>query len=378
MNVILPGICLTISFNEMNVLNQKFTYQDIMDSVCVGKDDYGIAALCTERYKQTFFSNPNLTDYSKVFLYISKVDDTIGGIGMTFPTQFKADSELVDSLGGTTLEVHESFRHLALGADIVFEPLQDKSNKVIIYAGLADIALAFYKKLKFVVFEYPRLMQLRNVRCILESKGLKGGLLSVTTKILNGFIKPFNCVCNYKSRNFAQKYIVKKLMIVPDWVDEIVFNDGHKYMEVHDRKWLQWNVDYNLFDRDGDIQSFFGIYQSEKPIGFFMTKERFRKTAGGVLNNIVIGSIVEWGSIDEIKLSEYDIYKIAISTFSKNVDIVELATTDHGVVRRMRKFGFIQHGYAHIVFKDLTNKYKDSADPNLWRIRFGYADLIIT
>ena len=149
-------------------------------------------------------------------------------------------------------------------------------------------------------------------------------------------------------------------------------------MEAHDHKWLQWNLDCNFRGLPRDIQSFYIIKKGNEPIGFFMTKERFREKAGGALKNVHIGSIVEWGSKDEKKLGESEIYKMALTTFSADVDIIEAATADNDTVKKMKMCGFIPHGFAHIGLKDKKKAYKDASDINLWRVRYGYADVILT
>ena len=69
---------------------------------------------------------------------------------------------------------------------------------------------------------------------------------------------------------------------------------------------------------------------------------------------------------------------MALRTFNKKVDIIEFATVDKMVAKSMKKYGFIQHGFSHIIIKDLLHKYKDSEDISQWRIRFGYADVFLT
>ena len=39
-------------------------------------------------------------------------------------------------------------------------------------------------------------------------------------------------------------------------------------------------------------------------------------------------------------------------------------------------FGIL--GCANITFKDKKKQYKDASDINLWRIRYGYADVLLT
>ena len=74
----------------------------------------------------------------------------------------------------------------------------------------------------------------------------------------------------------------------------MVLNDGHKYMEVHDHKWLQWCLDNSFKGGKQDIQSFYVIKKEDEHMGFVMTKERFRVETQG-MKNVKIGSIVEWG-----------------------------------------------------------------------------------
>ena len=158
----------------------------------------------------------------------------------------------------------------------------------------------------------------------------------------------------------------------------MVLNDGHKYMEVHDQKWMQWNLDFNFYNKEGDIQSFYAVYNGDIPVAFFMTKERYRPLAGGKLKNIIIGSIMEWGVSSRTDLCESDIYIMASKTFSKSVDIVEFATTNKDVIKKMKSYSFIPHGFAHIAIKDLKKQFKDVNNIELWRIRFGYADVFLT
>ena len=362
---------------KMEISKVIFSYEDLRNGLDLGRDDYGIAALCTTSMKTAFLNNPNLIDYSQPFLYLGRVDGIAGGICMWFPTRLKAGEEFVSAESGSTLEVYEEFRKNAFGIDILQFPITSGKFHFLIYAGISEQALKIYKKMRFSIFEFPRSMQLRNARPLLESRGLNGVFSLSASIIINSLTK-----CWYKLSNLFNpsynEYKVVKCHIIPEWVDDIVLNDGHKYMEVHDRNWLQWNLDHNFYNEKYDKQSFYSVYFQEKPIAFFMTKERFRSLAGGVLKNVVIGSIMEWGVAGSSQMTETDLYKMATKTFSKSVDIIEFATTDKRVIKQMKFNGFIPYSYAHIAIKDLTRKYKDAQDMNLWRLRLGYADVFLT
>ncbi len=365
-----------VYWNMETITKEILTYKDLKNDIIIEHDDYGIGALCEPALRAALKHNPIQDNDEEPFAYIIRVDGIVGGIGMWFPTRFKSNDEIIIGRSGSTLEVYEEYRKLALGVDITMKPLSFNDATVLIYAGISEMALPIYKKLRFSVFEYPRAMKLINSRCILESMGMKGVVLKVTSFCANAALKAYyglsKLFYNYKD------FKIIKTSVVPQWVDEIVLNDNHPYQEVHDQKWLQWNLDNNLHGLDRDCQSFYAIYNKEDPVAFFMTKERFREEAGGKLKNVLIGSIMEWGIADDCSLLEDDIYKMAQSTFSPDIDIIEFATDNLSVISSMKKYGFLPHGYAHIVFRDLSKKYPEAKDMNNWRIRFGYADVMLT
>ena len=109
-----------------------------------------------------------------------------------------------------------------------------------------------------------------------------------------------------------------------------------------------------------------------------MTKERLKKEARGVLHNITVGSIMEWAVSSNNIIDEKTINLLAMDTFTTGVDIVEFATADKKVIKAMKFLGFIPHGFAHIVIKDLSKRYSDMQDINNWRVRYAYSDVFLT
>jgi len=360
---------------EVSVCN--YTYQDVSGGLVFDNDPYDIASLFSSPTQKAFLNNPFLKDKNDICLYLRKVNNVYAGIAMAFPTKLKAGEVIVDATSGSTLEVYEKFRKLELGSDLMTAPINNEKNKILLFAGLSDMALPLYKILRYSIFEYPRAMQLRSIKPFLEGKEFSSIALVLFSSVIDAFIKPVIWISYLGSYFKKRKYRIEKVKTVPIWVTDIVENDGHKYAEYHNQAWFQWNLDNNLHAEKGDIQSFYCVYKQNQPYGFFMTKERYREEAGGVLRNAKIGSIMEWGSKDENILTEADIYTLALSTFGK-IDVLEFASVSSRVLKQMRKYGFIHHGFAHIAFKDLTKEYKDAKDINLWRIRFGYADVLLT
>ncbi len=366
--------------HNINITSQIITFEQLSQgSYTLGSDVYEIATnILTPNRIAIGLNCPFNSSKDNCAFYFVNVDDIPASRAQYFGTQLYADGHIYPSGTGSSLETAEEYRHLGIGADVMLFPITNDEYDTFIAAGISDIALPLYKKLRYHLFEYPRIMQLRHSRCIVESKGLQGGLLRCISTLADCFLKPIVAYSQLKGKRLLRKFQVTKVDFVPNWVDDIVLNDGHKYMEAHTYKWLQWNLDYQMSNYPQNISSFYTIYKDNQPIGFFMTKERFRPIAGGTLKNIVLGAIIEWGTKYPSLLSEEDIYNIALTTFTKQVDIVETATDDYNVVKAMKKKFFIPHGYAHIVFKDKKKLFTDAGDINLWRIRYGYADVILT
>ena len=363
----------------LEILNQVITYKQLVTgNYQIGNDLYGIASYVLTPSRIAAVKNCpfNISDNACAYFFVN-VDGIVAARVQLFGTQFYVDGKVNPSGSGSSWETAECFRHQALGAEVMLFTSTNDEYETFIASGISDMALPLYKKLRYYILEFPRIMQLRNAYSILECKGLNGTWLKVVSTLVNLPLKLFIVYSKHKGKKLLKEYQVEKVIKVPEWVDNIVLNDGHKYMEAHDHRWLQWNLDYNFRGLPQDIQSFYTIKKKGEPVGFFMTKERFRKKAGG-LKNILIGAIMEWGSVNEKQLSEADIYKMAQTTFSREVDIVEAATANPATVEKMKVCGFISRGYAHIAFKDKKKKYKDASDINLWRGRYGYADVLLT
>jgi len=153
-----------------------------------------------------------------------------------------------------------------------------------------------------------------------------------------------------KSRILQEQFELKREDLVPEWIDAIVLKDGHKYCEVHDHKWFQWNLDNQLTLHNQYKSSFFCIYKEGRPLGFFFTKEKWQGAIGS-LQNVLKGFISEWGSVNEKLLSELDIYILALSTFSNKVELIYVGTPCESTLKGLKKMGFINNGTCNIAVK---------------------------
>ena len=360
----------------MDISLQRISIQEIKDGIVVERDDNHLFENAfLYRRKEIFLKNPNLEDDNSACAYLVRVDGAVVGHLFPFPTKIKAGDSVIKATSASDLLVLEEFEKYAVGADLVMAPIKEKSSEAVVLADISEDGMNCYHAFRYIDFALPKMIQPHSTRFVFQNYGLKGLTLNVACFLANLLLKPFIAFSMCRLRIFAKKYKVVKIEKVPEWVDDMVLCDGHKYMEIHDHKWMQWCLDNSYSGSESHKKTFNAIYNEDgTPIGFFINYEKVTSIPIRNIFNMRQGTLMEWGSYDERKLSELDITKIAMASFSKGMDLQQFASNDKNVLKKMRRYGFFHHNYHHVVFKDLKKKLRDSGDSNLWRLRFGYAD----
>lgn len=362
----------------MRLEDQILSHQDVCNGVTIGKDSEGIGSFAlSEGVVGTFLNNPYIKDRNSPLVLLGRIDDDVCGRIIYFPTRLRINGIIEESLGASSLLVNERGRDYSIGARLMMYPIQSKKCKYLLYAGISKMAEPLYKKLlKFEWFDIPCKWQPRNTRFLYQSIGLRGVLLNLATCLSNIILRPMIGLSTFLSCKTVGQYEVKMLKEVPQWVEDIVAEDTHKYMEYHSRQWFEWVLKYNFCANKNDIQKLFGVYKDGIPVGFFLLKERQVSIPEKGIDNVVFGTMIEWGVKKETQLNEYAINKLAFSHYSNRVDIVQAISDNHVILKKISKYLFIRHGNANFAFRDLTKSLdKDYKQMQNWRIRVGYSDV---
>ncbi len=357
---------------------KTITYKELKDgtykSVYIPQDDkFPVTSHLTSCLRDAMIACPGNNDDSKTFMRVC-VDEENKEIGRTFGfgTRIKAGDKIYGAQTGGGFEVIEEYRKEGVGADLMMMSLYSNEYPFTLAAGITLMVLPMYYKLNYHVFEVPQYFKVRHAKYLAGSKGLRG-LLSLAKHTVKLKMEDFP---NRKLYNeLKKKFVIKKETRVPEWAGEMATNDGHKYMEYHDREWLQWNLDYNTFGFDEDIQSFYSVLdRNNKPLGFFMTKERIVQKSGPDKGTIR-GTVLEWESCDKSVLSEADINLLAIQTFSNRVDVIFTLACEPDTAGQLEKLGYHERASFKVGLKDKKKQFQDAGDQSLWRLRYEYANM---
>lgn len=356
----------------MKISYLPVTFQDAINGTQIEGDVFGVAkrSLMGAR-REAFLSNPCLNNKDSLMLLLAQADGVVCGKRMYYPTRMMANGEIVNTIGGSNYYVHPDYRKYAIGGALIMHAAK-KANNFMLSGGCSPDSLKIYEAMKAGIFQFPQLkLPMKPFACFHYS-GIKGIVLSLREIFYNApyYLKGKKSI--RASFEKSKRFVVREVKEVPEWAGEMVKNDAHPYKELHDRQWLQWNLGYNFCGdaSTGNIQKFLEFYHDDKPVGFALLTERKR-------NGVTVGCVQEWQSADESLLSESEIYYLSIQHFSKNVSYIKIATVSEAVIDEMKKNGFRDDGMANIVFKDLLKKYEDINDISKWRIRLGYADVIM-
>lgn len=362
----------------MSIELKHISYQELRNRTYPQYEDrYGIASYLSESAREALLACPGNLDDSKTAMVLMLDDNVIIGRETRYGTRIKIGDEIKYAQSGGGLEIEESYRKEGLGADIMMENVMSKEYELKMGSFFSSMMIPMLKKLKFTIIEIPQYLKLNNALYILESIGLKGGLLRLGSSIANFGLHIFDIKNKVKYNKLKKKFDIKKVTTIPSWVEDLAVNDGHKYRELHDQKWFQWNLDYNLHGLPQDIQSFYAVYDKQgNPQGFFMTKERFEEEAGK-WKNIIRGVIVEWGSANEEVLSEADLNLMAIYSFTPKVFHITTVSISEATGKQLKKMGFRPHGTHQMSYREKGGKQTEANNPDLWRLRYGCCNSIL-
>lgn len=357
----------------------KITYQQLKDNDYLSEynDKYGLAAFIDDNVRNTFLSNPNNNDDSKTVILFAVDNGDIVGRSIIYATIVKNHNKTIETQSFGSIEVDNSQRGKGIGTQIARFSLNNNEYPIFICSLLSPQCLSLMRKPEndCTIFNFPEYIKVINTESAFACRGINGLPLKLMKTLGNIILGILDIPNKIKLKKIKKNYIVKKEYIIPEWAGEMCLNDGHKYAEYHDTKWLQWCLDHNLSGHKDDNQSFFAIYDKENnPVGFFMTKERRRLDIEKC--KMINGTLCEWASIDK-NLSETDINLLALETFSKDCYRILTVTDNPQTEKSLHSMGYIKNGYMQMGFKDKLNQFPDMKDMSLWRIRFGCCNSIL-
>lgn len=338
-------------------------------------DRLGIASFIDDNIRKVFLTSPRNIHDEKTALLLAVNNGTIVGRHLLYGTSIMVgENKIIEAQSFGSIEVHISQRGKGVGTLINKYSLYNTEYPFFICSLLSHSCLSIMKKeSQCTIFDFPIYTYIINPSFIFAHKGVNLSLSKFVGKIGAAILKITHIHHKIRLSKLKKIYRLQNETIVPNWVSDICINDGHKYAEVHDAAWFQWNLDNNLSGNINETQSFISICKDGVPVGFVFIKERLDDDKE---SHFRYGTICEWGSKDD-NLTESDINLLALTMFSNDCCSIKTVTNNHSTEKKLRHYGFMRNGRMQMGFIDKLHQFSDINDESLWRIRFGCCNSIL-
>ena len=343
------------------------------------KDPYQIMSSLGPKMREAVLHNPSGYRKEEVCQILAVDGDVVVGATNPFSGRLLMNGEIVPCQNGSTLFSLENYRKENVGGDLFMQISNLHPMKNNFYSGISQMALPLYRALKYTVFGFPRLIYLRKsqsvVHALLHSEGwwTKPIIwLADTSLILH------RSLLRLSTNLRLSGYKIEEVTAVPNEVEAIVMSDKHPYMELHDKAWFEWSLNYSISEDERTKRRLYVMRKNERIEGFFLIKQEFFKQASGRgFKNVYLGSVMEWGIAKDSQLREKDIAILSLSCFDKNIDGVQFASNELKTVKQLKRYLFVQVGKSNLGFRIKSIKDEAMKDINNWRIRLAASDTLL-
>lgn len=356
------------------------TFGELKVNKDLGFDDpEGIMASLNNRMREALLCNPSGYTDDETCQILALYEKRVVGCINAFMTRVSINNKVHLVQTGSYLYASEKYRKENVGGELFFRLTNLHPQKKNYYAGISQMAQPIYKVLKYKLFEFPRLIYLR------KSKSIVHALLKTESNWCLPVILMADCllwvhriiIVLLNSPRHLKYQVVQSALVSKD-IERISLNDHHPFMEVHDKAWLQWNLNHTFSTDNRNKKRLYEIKKGNATEAFFIIKQEFFEQASSRgFKNVYLGSVVEWGIDASSKLQERDLYLMALSCFDKCVDGVQVATSDMNTVRSLKRNMFVRIGDATMAFKMKSVKDEGMDDINNWRVRIAGGDTLL-
>lgn len=364
----------------MEISFYNLTFKEFKQNRALGfKDPYHIMSSLGPKMCDAVLNNPSGYKDDEVCQILALDGDVVVGCTNPFSGRLLLNGEEVACQNGSTLFSHEDYRKDNVGGELFLRITNLHPTKNCFFVGISQMATGLYKALKYSLFEFPRLIYLRKSRSVIQS--ILNSEASWTKPLImmaDAGLWLHRQIINVHNFIFYRGYSIENVKECPVEVEQIVIQDKHPYKELHDKAWFDWSLNYTISEDPRTLRRLYVIKKNGKTVAFLLLKQEFfEKASSRGFKNVYLGSIMEWGVANESRLTEKDIVLMSLKYFDNIVDGIQYATTEHKIVKQLKRWLFVGIGNANTGVRIRSMKDKSLKDINNWRLRLGGSDTVL-
>lgn len=338
------------------------------------EDPDGIATLPKCRLL-ALAANPWAKGVETLSQTLGLVGSRVVGQHTIFPVRLRAFGREYETWTGSGLYLHDDYRKTGLAIPLI-EGESSAANTIDLGCGLSRVSVPLHLMLDYTCFPMPRLMWLAKtgpvVRKYLRNRfaaDVAAFLCDLLLRLPNTLLR---LLVSIQSRHLR----IERLDRATAAVAEMAAADTRPCACVHSEAWFNWILNHTFADDPRSRQRLYLVRdRRDRPIGFFLYKIRFHATASHRgFKNLLLGSLLEWQSIDEGRLSHGLLARLAArELLREGCDAIEVCTDEEPLLKSLRRTGFRPLGDLWFVIRPRANHplnpVQDFLRQENWRLR---------
>ncbi len=338
------------------------------------EDPYGIYELPL-RKRAALKANPAATGSDVACQTLGLAGNRVVGQHTIFPVRLRAFGEEYEAWTGSGLYLHDDYRKTGLGIQLIEGENRD-GNTIHLGCGLSRLSVPLHLLLDYACFPMKRMLWLAKSGPVVR-KFLRNRFVAAVAAFLCDILLWLpNTLLRLLVSIQTRHLWVERLDRATSAVAAMAAATTRPCACVHSEAWFNWILNHTFADDPRSRQRLFLVRdRHDKPLGFFMVKIRFHATASHRgFKDLLLGSLLEWQSIDERRLSHGLLARLAArELLREGCDAIEVCTDEEPLLKSLRRTGFLPLGDLWFVVRARENhplhQMPDFLRQENWRLR---------
>jgi GNAT superfamily N-acetyltransferase len=271
---------------------------------------------------------------------------------------------------GSALHVAPAFRGKGLAAELLREA--ETFRAVAAACAPSRMSLPLYRRLGYLDLPLRRHILVRNVTPLVQQR-LGAGRVAAAVAGAGNLATRAQRAALIGPRARRSRVTAERRDSLPS---ELEPQGVAPYATCRPPAWIDWVVRESFHEVGHERALYVVSGEAGDVLGYFLVKKRrYSGVTRWRVENLLLGSLVDWGIVERSQLELEDVVLLAVDALGA-VDAVEVCLPP-GERARLGRLGFVGAGAQHLVVRRCDGG-ELAADPEAWTVRPGDGDHVFS
>ncbi len=327
-------------------------------------DPDSLARLPIEK-RSALLANPFLGAGDEPARLLAVVDGQVAGRIDLVAGELETPEGRVGCFWGSALRVSPAFRGQGLAAALLRE--SERARPVTGVSAPSRMSLPLYRRLGYVDLALRRFVLIRNATPLARRWLGAGRLADAAAAVGNIGTRVHGRALSARRAGAT----AERRTSMPPQLEPRLGERRRPFATCRTGAWIDWVV-REAFYEDHRRELYLVVGPAGESLGYFLVKtRRYSGVTRWRLDNLLLGSLVDWAIFEPEELRLEDVALLALDALGE-VDAMEVCLPP-GEEARLGRLGFVPSGAQHLLLRRADGG-RLPADPSEWTIRPGDGD----